>query len=1220
MVRPRSVLRGLVSRVLGKAPAETLLWQLVKEQRWWLWAAVSVSGAGFLAQIALAQAAVKVVDQGVENPTEPLGPLVVRMAVFGLVHVTLAIGAVLMMTRVRWTIEYRVRTTLHRSLLAGAVDDGDTTTGQVITRAVTDLGQLNNVVYLVPIFVASVPAVLSGMAYLGYLNFPLMLVTFSSIPINFWLIRRIRGRVQALSWLQLQETAEVTRAIDEPIRGIRVVKLFGREPSVIAAVRTASSHAYSYAITRVRLLARYSALLRLVPALSQAGLLLVGAWAMESGSLSAGQFLVFFVGSGQVVFFAQSFPAILDQWSFAKTGSNRIGSLVDPEGVGVGDRMVGDDVREPEPEDVFGSPRVGWCCEDLVFRFGPGNETEPLSMVVAPGETVVVRSPRELPLPQIAQTFVGSLMPAGGKVWVEDTDLHEMSMWSGRTQLRVIDSEPYLFARSIRENLLLGARSAAVPQTDEGSGTSLREGGGPGGRCDAALARALRVSRADEVVDSLPGGLDEVLGDRAMNLSGGQRQRLALAQALVAEPRVLVLVEALSGVHARMEAEIVAGIAAGYPHTSVLYLTTRPSAATAVDRVVSIERGADHPRRLLGDGPDRGAAHEVVARVDPEEGALLGQVPNGRRTDTSEHTETGGAVPDAAVPEDASREAPRCDESAEELDSQPTAWNLARPFRKMLTALSVVIIAVTIIELAPQYLFGLVNNAIDSGSSDTGKYALALVVLALVTTLGHWWFDVNAARLSNGMLYLLRTRLIRRLSRLGLAYYDRELPGYVATRVLHDLEEVTAFTRAVATRLAVVGLSLVAAMAAMALIGAQILLLIVAVIASALVLTAIEVPIARRAYLRQRAALGNVIARLEEDYNGRAAIDAAAAASEAEGSFDELAVRLRRADRWTALVGGFYSMGIQWIAEIGGALIMWRSGMLVLGGALSIGAMLTLRLYLQKVLTPVMEMGNLVQQYLRARVSFDRLRQPYEAAVLPVDRPDARACERLEGDIVLDDVSFTYPETDREVLSAVSLRLPQGKTIAVVGPTGAGKSTIAKLITRVYDPTSGSVRVGNDDLASFTTASLRRRIGVVPQEPFLFAGSVLDNIVYGEPEADLVAAERAVAAVGATDGLGDLEAGLSSPVLEEGINLTPQQRQLIALARAWLVQPDILVLDEATSALDETTELAVLRALGERRGTTIFVTHRDQVADAADMRLVVDGQAEMDISHQPVAT
>ncbi|MCB1261009.1 MAG: ABC transporter ATP-binding protein, partial [Acidimicrobiales bacterium] len=992
-------------------------------------------------------------------------------------------------------------------------------------------------------------------------------VTFSCLPINLWLVLRIRKRIARLSWLQLQETAEVTRAIDEPIRGIRVVKLFGRELAVIEGVRRAARNAYRFALTRVRVLARYGALLKVVPALSQAALLLLGARAIEGGTLTNGEFLVFFVGSAQVVFFAQSFTAILDQWSFARTGSNRIGELVDPEGVGVGDRMVGDDRRRATTDDAFGPAHLGWSCAELVLA-ADDRRTQPCTATVAPGTSALVRAPRLVGLPTIGATLVGRQLPAAGTVWVEETDLHDLPVAEARTKLRLLDSEPYLFSRSVRDNLLLGARGADVD--------------------DDAIARALAASCADEVVATLPGGLEEVLGDRAMNLSGGQRQRLALAQALLAEPRVLALVEALSGVHAAMEAQVLGRITEAYPDTAVLYLSARPSAASAVDQTIDLVMAVDEVAARAADP----VGADVLVAATAEEAAERAEV----LAEAAAHT----------------TELPRCGDDADRRDVEPSVRSLASPFRRLIVLATTLMLAITIIDLAPQYLFGEVNDAIDAGSGDTNRYAYALVVLAGLSALGTWCFDILAAQLANGMLYLLRIRLVRRLTRLGLAYYDRELPGYVATRVLHDLDEITAFARAVATRLVVVGLSLVAAVVAMSIIGAQLVVLIGAIVLTAIVVTAVEIPIARRAYLRQRAALGDVIARLEEDYNGRVAIEAAAAADEAVASFDQLAVRLRRAERHSALVAGGYTMAIQWIAEIGGALIMWRSGMLVLGGALTLGAMLTVRLYLARALQPIQELGGLVQQYLRAKVSFDRLHQPYEAAILPVERPDATSTEALRGDIVLDGVGFAYPGTERQVLTDVSLRLPEGQTIAVVGPTGAGKSTLAKLITRVYDPDAGAVRVGTTDLRDLTVASVRARIGVVPQEPFLFAGTIADNVAYGRPDATRAEIDAAIAAVGATEGLAGLAGGLDAVVLEEGINLTPQQRQLTALARAWLVGPDILVLDESTSALDEDTELHVLDALRRRHGTTIFVTHREQVAAAADLRLLVDGTPRFD--------
>jgi len=1138
--------------VRGRTPAvgsNALIRQVLKEEWRWMALALGLSALGFVVQFALGNAAIAVIDKGVQDRSADLGELVVRMGVLGVVQVTLTWLGILLMTKVRWQIEYRVRNVMHRSLLAGAVNDTDVSTGQVVTRAVADLGQLKAVVYVVPIIVAGVPGVLSGAAYLGSIDWRLMLVTFVCIPVNLAVVWGLRTRVGALSWFQLQETAEVTAAIDEPIRGIRVVKLFGRELDVVTRVRVASLSAYRYALTRVIVLSRYGAILRIIPALSQAALLFLGARFVSNGERTAGEFLVFFAGSAQVVYYATSFVSILDQFSLARSGSSRIGDLVDPDGDGVARRMRADDARV-EAVDPFGPASLGWHADGVVLH-GAEGQSQPLTFAVPPGTLAVLRVPPAFPLGAVGDVLAGSGEPQSGQVNVEGINVHDVSARARQAQVRVLDSEPYLFSRSVRDNLVLGARGS-VPD-------------------DQQLRAALAACCADDVVAMLPDGLDEVLGDRALNLSGGQRQRLALAQAVLARPRVLVLVEALSGVHGGMEAEILRRLRTALPATSLLYVTTRPAAGSTADLVIEIEvaTGSTTSRRRQAGGAVGGGDRPPVD-VD--------------------------VVPEEVL----------CGREAELDDRTPTFGNLIKPFRHLLPKLMLAMLVITAVGLTPQYIFGSTNNAITEQLGGTDRFAVALVAFVTIGALVNWWFEKQASRLSNGMLYLLRVRLVRRLVRLGLAYYDRELPGYVATRVLHDLAEITAFAKAVATRLAVVVLSLLGAVIAMSVIGVQILAVIVGIIAAAALATLIQMPIARRAFLRERVALGHVIARLEEDYNGRAAIEAADAHTDAEAGFEALTDDLRRAERWSATVSISHTMAIQWIAEIGGALILWRAGQLVIVGALAFGTMLTLRLYLTAVLNPVMELGNLWQQFLKARVSFDRLRQPYEAEILPVDAAGAGPCAALRGDVAFEGVGFRYPGTERVVLSDVDVVIPAGQTVAVVGPTGAGKSTFAKLLTRVYDPDEGAVTVGGESLRSFTVDAVRQRIGVVPQESFLFAGTVADNVSYGRPGTPRAALLEAVRAVGGEAALAHLHDGLDTVVLEEGINLTPQERQVVALARAWLMQPDILVLDEATSSLDERTERGVLDALRCRTGTTIFVTHRDQVMAAADQVLVVD--------------
>jgi ATP-binding cassette subfamily B protein len=244
---------------------------------------------------------------------------------------------------------------------------------------------------------------------------------------------------------------------------------------------------------------------------------------------------------------------------------------------------------------------------------------------------------------------------------------------------------------------------------------------------------------------------------------------------------------------------------------------------------------------------------------------------------------------------------------------------------------------------------------------------------------------------------------------------------------------------------------------------------------------------------------------------------------------------------------------------------------------------------------------------MAARASFRTLSSPFHEPVLPVEREGVPACPPLRGDVVLAHVDFTYPGTHRPVLTDVSVSIPAGTSLAIVGPTGAGKSSIAKLVSRTYDPDRGSVHAGGVDIRDVELVSYRRHLGIVPQDAFCFRGTVADNIRYGRPEATSDELKSAVTAVGGDDVLSSLSAGLATAVEEEGRNLTAAQRQVIALARAVVTDPDIVILDEATSSLDTEHEEAVLDAVRRLARTAIFITHRLQVARRADSVIVVDG-------------
>jgi ATP-binding cassette subfamily B protein len=294
-------------------------------------------------------------------------------------------------------------------------------------------------------------------------------------------------------------------------------------------------------------------------------------------------------------------------------------------------------------------------------------------------------------------------------------------------------------------------------------------------------------------------------------------------------------------------------------------------------------------------------------------------------------------------------------------------------------------------------------------------------------------------------------------------------------------------------------------------------------------------------------------------------------------------------------------------AQVGGGIVLAAAGDLALAGTISVGTALTVQLLSQRAITPLGAVAPMFQQGLDTRVSFRRLRQPFGVPVLPAVRPDAEVCPRIAGRIAFVGVEFSYPHVGRPVLHDVSLAIDAGSVVALVGYTGAGKSSIAKLIARVYDPDAGAVLVDGRDLRDLDLGSYRRRLGIVPQDAFVFKGTVASNIGYGDEEATPAQIETAAKAVGAHDMLAALPGGYEHPVDEEGRNLTAAQRQLIALARAWLVRPEVLVLDEATSTLDARLERRVLQAVSQLGVTTIMVTHRQENLAFVDEVIVLDG-------------
>ena len=563
--------------------------------------------------------------------------------------------------------------------------------------------------------------------------------------------------------------------------------------------------------------------------------------------------------------------------------------------------------------------------------------------------------------------------------------------------------------------------------------------------------------------------------------------------------------------------------------------------------------------------------------------------------------------------------------------------------RRLLRPIAVALLAGLVLDgldaAANLALPALVRGGIDQGVMARAFGTVALIALAGLAIVAADWL-VNIAEVMvvgrNGerLLFTLRVKIFAQLQRLGLDFYERELSGRIMTRMTTDVDALSTFLQTGLITMLSAVLTFVGVLAAMLIINVRLGLFVLAIMPALIVATVVFRAKSSKAYTDAREKVSVVNADLAENVAGLRVTQAFQREDEnrerfAGRSFAYRASRLR-AQRYIALYFPF----VQTLSTVASALVLVVAVGQVRSGALSVGALIAYLLYIEMVFSPVQQLSQVFDGYQQAAVGLQRikdllrLRTSTPAPVSPVPVPD----EGLAGRIELRNVRFSYGSgvalsgfgTDDaeatvldtaavvdaagEAISGVSFAVAPGETVALVGQTGAGKSTIVKLIARFYDVTGGAVLVDGVDVRSYDLTAFRHRLGVVPQEAYLFSGTVAEAIGYARPSASMVEIEAAARAVGAHEMITRLPGGYDHEVGERGRSLSAGQRQLIALARAELADPDILLLDEATAALDLASEAAVTRATRQLTAarTTIVVAHRLTTAARADRIVVLD--------------
>ncbi|MDT9689151.1 ABC transporter ATP-binding protein [Streptomyces sp. P9(2023)] len=1123
--------------------------------------------------------------------------------------------------RLALDVQHDLRTEMYGTItrLDGRRQD-ELSTGQVVGRATSDLQLIQGLLFMLPMTIGNILLFLISLAVMAWLSLPLTLVALAVAPALWYIAKRSRTRLHPATWYAQAQAATVAGVVDGSVTGVRVVKGFGQEDQETGKIREASRKLFAGRLRTIRLNSRYTPALQSVPALGQVAVLALGGWLATQGQITLGTFVAFSAYLASLVGPVRMLAMVLTVGQQARAGVDRVLELIDTEPV------IEDGTKEL-PADAEATVEF----DDVSFAYEDGRPVlDGFSLEIGAGETVAVvgasgsgKSTVSLLLPRFYDVTHGAVLVGGH-------DVRELTQDSLRAAIGLVPEDSFLFSDTVRANIAYGHPEATQEQ----------------------IETAARAAQADRFIAELPEGYDTKVGEHGLTLSGGQRQRIALARAILTDPRLLLLDDATSAVDARVEHEIHEALASVMAGRTTLLIAHRRSTLGLADRIAVLDDGrlsdiGTHEelearsalyRRLLTDPDELGGVspghalpvelpedRTLRAELDAEFDAERGITPTlwVREEDPAEESQAPGATPELLAAVEAlppATDTPDIDEARAVTPEE--SYGLRRLLRGFRTPLLISLGLVAVDAGMGLLLPVLIRHGIDDGVNKLAMGAVWVAsALALLTVVVQWFAQTAeikmTGRTGERVLYALRLKIFAQLQRLGLDYYERELTGRIMTRMTTDVDALSTFLQTGLVTAFVSVTTFFGIMGALLVLDLQLALVVFATLPVLAIATYFFRRSSVKAYELARERIGVVNADLQESVSGLRIVQAFRRERSGVAQFTARSDEYREARVRGQWLISIYFPFVTLLSSVAAAAVMIVGANRIEAGSLTTGALVAYLLYIDLFFAPVQQLSQVFDGYQQATVSLKRMQELLQEPTSTAAAEKPLDVLSLRGEIAFEDVSFAYG-SDEAALTGIDLRIPAGQTVAFVGETGAGKSTLVKLVARFYDPTSGRVTADGTDLRELDLTSYRHRLGVVPQEAYLFAGTVRDAIAYGRPEATDAEVEAAARAVGAHDMIATLDGGYLHEVAERGRNLSAGQRQLIALARAELVDPDVLLLDEATAALDLATEAQVNQATDRLAGrrTTLVVAHRLTTAARADrVILMANGRVAEDGTH-----